>query len=388
MSLLKRDLLKLKIHYQKLGLFGPPTPTGHFVSWCREPLPDEPERRFQLSAFLNKERGVIHKSIWQISDAVNSAIKQGKIFDLIIDAELRTQDEISFKGQLKDKPRTDIRLLRVGSTGGGSICLENLTIYQLVLTSTVPIKLINCQVARFEIGTGLPVRLISINTSIGFLSLSPTCVNHLDVAGGCILNFSCPPPGSENPFTGHVSFKSVFLPRDTKNYLLESEQPYRSLSHHLHSLHNTTATHLFHTAELVVERERSSWTDNLISYLYQGLCDFGNSILRPFLWWLLLIAVTTFIALHSEGGFVAADPESSHLGWKTALFTNDNWSQLLQAGYGAITTALNPLGIFGTKSVLVAQSPWLAAWLTITGISSAVLIALLIFAIRRRFKMQ
>jgi hypothetical protein len=47
---------------------------------------------------------------------------------------------------------------------------------------------------------------------------------------------------------------------------------------------------------------------------------------------------------------------------------------------------LNPLGIFGTKGAVVANSGWLAIWLFVHGLLSALFIALFIFAVRRRFK--
>jgi hypothetical protein len=52
----------------------------------------------------------------------------------------------------------------------------------------------------------------------------------------------------------------------------------------------------------------------------------------------------------------------------------------------AVQATLNPLGIFGTKGAVVASSGWLAFWLFLHGIFSTLFIALLILAVRRRFK--
>jgi hypothetical protein len=49
---------------------------------------------------------------------------------------------------------------------------------------------------------------------------------------------------------------------------------------------------------------------------------------------------------------------------------------------------IHPLGLFGGQPVLVASTQWLSGLLIVEGIFSATLIALTIFALRRRFKLQ
>ena len=54
----------------------------------------------------------------------------------------------------------------------------------------------------------------------------------------------------------------------------------------------------------------------------------------------------------------------------------------------ALQSIVNPFGIFGARAMVVAETGWLNIWLGFSGLVSAVLIALLILALRRRFKMR
>src|SRR5712692_848569 len=371
-------------------------PRGHrteFMRWCKKAtrtLADA--HQYDLQVYVNNNIGDLATGLAALLKDVRVAIQSNKAFNLALNQAINNQ-EISIVGRSKNELATDIARLQVIGIGMSSLRLEGLAIELLQIYHAVSIlDLVNCQIGKIEIGGGGDsLRLTSKNTSVGLLHLTPACIHYLDVTGGCILNFNCPTPSSGNPFMGHVAFApSVFLPKDTKNYLLESAQPYRNIRHHLRALHNSEAASLFHSAELIVERERASWTDNLVSRLYGSFSDFGNSILRPFLWWLLLIAATTFAALHIEGGLISTDATTKNVGWPTndGLYADNDLGLLFRAVYAAFTAAINPFGLFGSKSLLIAQNSWLAAVLTAEQILSAVLITLIIFAIRRRFKIQ
>jgi len=367
------------------------TPTAEFVDWCKNATGTVAEAPlYHLSTSTANQGGDPISALSILLSHVNSAIQSGAAFGLILNQPIDKQ-EIRLVGNFKSEPKTDVANLQFNNAGRASVHLEHLTIELLeIYGSPITLELVNCRVAKVVIHSD-PMRFISKHTSFGLVHLLPLCIHYLDVTGGCVLNFDCPAAGSDNPFTGHVYFApDVFLPKDTKNYLLESAQPYRNLRHHLRALHNTNTANLFHAAELTVERERGSWTENLVSRLYEYFTDFGNSILRPFLWWLLLIAATTLCALHSDGGLVAADPTAKPVGWPVTsdLYADNELAVLIRASYASLSAAINPFGLFGSKSLLIAQSPWLAAILTAEQILSAVLITLIIFAIRRRFKIQ
>jgi hypothetical protein len=49
---------------------------------------------------------------------------------------------------------------------------------------------------------------------------------------------------------------------------------------------------------------------------------------------------------------------------------------------------INPLGLFGVREFIVPANGRLVAFLSFAGLMSVIFIALMILAIRRRFKMQ
>ena len=83
-----------------------------------------------------------------------------------------------------------------------------------------------------------------------------------------------------------------------------------------------------------------------------------------------------------------SEQASSLAGWQTALVEPTTSGDYGRAFYLAMQPLVYPIGIFGVKSLLVPKYPWLAAWLSLHGFLAVVLLALLVFAIRRRFKIQ
>lgn len=214
-------------------------------------------------------------------------------------------------------------------------------------------------------------------------------VHQLHMKSGCVLNFKCAVPGSTNPFTGSISFKNVFFPKNRKEYLLEGPQPYRNIRHHLRNIENGMMANLFHSAELAVEREDDKPTDKIISYAYELFSDFGSSAGRAIGSWFFLGFLVTFILFVSDGAIQAFTEATKYPGWKSFLINYaDCWqNDLRRSFYLSFQNMLNPLSLFGIKILLVAKNGWLAIILAIQGLLSAILIALMIFAIRRRFKM-
>jgi hypothetical protein len=252
----------------------------------------------------------------------------------------------------------------------------------------VKLHMDNCSIARLRIPVGA-VEVTLLDTHIGNLEIAPAALKHYEMKGGSMLNVSCPPPSGGNPFTGTVSFKNVFFPRKRKVFILQGPQPYRNMRHHLRNLENAQMANLIHSAELAVEREDDSWINRILSYLYEWLSDFGSSALRPLLWQGFLFFLSMSLILNSDGAVPALpEPSSALVGWQTILQDPSLSGNYARAVYLALQPVVNPIGIFGPKSLLVPRYPWLVVWLSLHGVMSVILLALLVFAIRRRFKIQ
>lgn len=264
--------------------------------------------------------------------------------------------------------------------------LVNLSIGVLQInSSSIQVELEKCDVAQLLVSEHR-AELRTKQTNIGVLHLRPDSLQHLEMIGGCLLNINCPSPGERNPFTGTVSFSSdVFFPRDRHRYLLKGPQPYRNLRHHLMDLENAQMANRIHSAELAIERDDDSPLNQAISRLYELFSDFGSSTLRPLVW-LVALAVVSFFSTYLTSGTTLALRPDQYVGWQSIFSRTDYVGDVFKALYLSIQPIANPLGIFAKTPLLIAKSPWLALWLSFQGFISVVLIALTIFAIRRRFK--
>ncbi len=266
-----------------------------------------------------------------------------------------------------------------------TLALTDLSIKTLYVVGNAKLRLNNCNIRHLQTqAPNTEIRLYQSN--VGTLYAVGGALGHYEMQGGSLLNVVCPPPGSGNPFTGTVSFTTdVFFPRERDTYILAGPQPYRNLRYHLRSLENAQMANLIHSAELAVEREDDSWTNRVVSYLYEWMSDFGSSALRPFLWQVLLYVSSVCAILYSDGAAVSVPSDLA--GWQEAL-VDPICGGYARAFYLALQPVVNPIGIFGPRSLLIPQYPLLAVWLSVHGFFGLILLALLIFAIRRRFKIQ
>jgi len=320
-----------------------------------------------------------------IEEAVRGAGEPAAIVDSAVDSG--REYEINGSGATLDKYvqslviQTAIRLV-----------LSEVSIKELHVNVAggVTIRATNCNIAQLRndvLNASTEIRLYQSN--VGTLRLRSGALSHLEMWGGSLLNVDCPPPGGGNPFTGTVSFtKNVFFPRRRNSYILPGPQPYRNMRYHLRSLENAQMANLIHSAELAVERGDDSRMNRILSHLYEWMSDFGSSALRPLVWQGVLFVLSFSLILSSDGAVHASqDPTSELVGWQQVLI-DPRWGACARAAYLALQPLVNPIGIFGPRSLLVPRFPWLAVWLSVAGILGIILLALFIFAIRRRFKIQ
>ena len=157
------------------------------------------------------------------------------------------------------------------------------------------------------------------------------------------------------------------------------------MKHHLRAIENTQLANKFHSVELAVERENDDWSARVVSHLYECMSDFGASIGRPVLWWILLIAITTGLFTITEGVEAVSNP-SAYVGWRADLTQPGAYGDAVRALHVTLQATFNPLSIFSGRTLIVPSSSMLAVWAGVHSALSVVLIALFIFAVRRRFK--
>lgn len=370
-----------------------PKPSAELVAWMREPGVQK-GATLTLQSWRRERQGAISHNDWPraaetqffqaIEEAIRGAGEPAAVIDSQVDAGREYQ--ISGSGAPLD---TFIQSLEIHVPI--KLTLSGVSIKHLLLSvAGIALRATNCNIANLGINptnANAEVRLYQSN--VGTLQLRAGALSHFEMQGGSLLNVNSPPPLGGNPFTGTVSFtKDVFFPRRRNIYILPGPQPYRNMRSHLRSLENAQMANLIHSAELAVEREDDSPMNQLLSHLYEWMSDFGASALRPLVWQGVLFILSFSLILGSDGAVQASrDPASELAGWQQVLI-DPRWGACARAAYLAVQPLVNPIGIFGPRSLLIPQSPWLALWLSLAGILGIILLALFIFAIRRRFKIQ
>jgi hypothetical protein len=362
-------------------------PRKELVSWMRDPGDRTKAVTLSLSQKRQARPNGVSEEQWPrgaeeafFREVADSPGKENKFVAAYVDiAVLSNEPKIVGSGASLDRYIQSLTL-----NAGTNFILSDVSIKDLFLTQHgLSVELINCNV-RDLYANSMAAEVRLIHSNVGTLHINSGALKRYEMRAGSLLNVDCPPPGANNPFTGTVSFApDVFFPRKRNAYILPGPQPYRNMRYHLRSLENAQMANLIHSAELAVERADDTLTNKVVSHVYEVMSDFGSSVLRPFLWMVLLYVASVCAILFSDGAALASKP----IGWQRIL-VDPTCGEYARAFYLALQPVVNPIGILGPRSLLVPQYAPLAAWLSVQGFLGLILLALLIFAIRRRFKIQ
>ncbi len=365
-------------------------PLKEFVEWCRDETP-VPDHVLDVETF-DRQR-TPPRGDWgdreekQFFEEVNDRLRANQTFSVSINKALNAPEHTIVGTQ--SGYESYLTNLDIGYHVKGVFKIENVSIKRLTAHSKpTRMTIKNCDIAWLRVNRQTFSNLTIQDSNIGTLELDGgQCLAHYDMRSGSILNVECEPPGPGNPFTGPVSLRTVFLPRDSENYLLKGPQPYRNLRLHLLNLGNVPAASLVHAAELAVEREEEyTKTQKLMSILYQLFSDFGLSAFRPIGWLIALFLVSVILVWATDGATLLEGER--YFGWRSILQWEDWLGSLWRALVMSAQPVANPIGIFRGGTLLVPEYTWLAIWLRMQTLFSIILVALFIFAVRRRFKMQ
>ena len=358
-----------------------------FIKWCATARPDNVNTKFTSSDGGNGNPLSSQQStafIEGIAKVLNTSDDSNSTVDININYGLSSPCSIAARSL---SSKHTIRQFVIHERITEPLILDSLCISDLHLTGGSVKKVIieNSRIATLQI-SGPHSELDIRDTYIGKLVIHPGCLKRCNMHGGGISQLDIQPPGSDNPFTGSIWFANTWFP--TEKDMPQGAQPYRNMRHHLRSLSNMQMADFFHALELRTERRQETWTNKAISYIYDLFSDFGASILRPILWLLLLGVSVSYILITWDGAIPTHTLESSAVGWQTTLLGDDIAAPISRGFYLSFYSIIHPLGLFGGQPVLVASTQWLSGLLIVEGIFAATLIALTIFALRRRFKLQ
>ena len=141
-----------------------------------------------------------------------------------------------------------------------------------------------------------------------------------------------------------------------------------------------------HSAEMAVERENEPWANKLVSYFYQGISDYGSSWFRPLLWLISLTLISTVFIYCFDGAQVRTD--IVYAGWQSELVGYSDSAKLRRSLYLSAQSTYNLFSLFRSQAIILPSNGLVAFLTWLQTVLSIIIITLMIFAIRRRFKIQ
>ena len=267
------------------------------------------------------------------------------------------------------------------------LVLEDKEIGLLELVTRGSFEIRRCRIGKlYAYGSGHTLGLG--NCWIGNLSLERNSFASFRMKGGGILDLSCPTPPGNNPFMGPVRIdRDVFAP-STRDYGLQTAQPYSSLKLHLLNLGNVSAASIFQRAELTFERQDDTPTNKVLGFLYWLGSDYGTSTGRPLLWVAAFYAAASALLISLDAILPPDVGELDNLGWRSIL-TDGGWGgRITRGALYSFQAIFNPLGIFGSRSLLTVSDWWVALVASGLCFLATLSLALFVLALRRRFRIS
>ncbi len=240
------------------------------------------------------------------------------------------------------------------------------------------LKLKHCAIRRLHCWHGASVTLV--NCWVGLMQIGENSLNYFEIRGGNIARLESPLPGQLNPFRGSASIVDAKF-----DSLLENAQAFRNMRHHLSAIHNQEAAAVFHSAEMRTLFGQQNKLDKIFNLIYRGISDYGNSTTRP-LWLFSAFALINFaIFFATDGAVVSGDVANT--GWQLALHEGGWAGDALRSATITLTQIVNPLGIFGVKTIVTAKSISLVISNLVICLAATVSLGFFVFALRRRFRL-
>ncbi|MDH5328270.1 MAG: hypothetical protein OEZ68_22005 [Gammaproteobacteria bacterium] len=360
-----------------------------FLDWCKQiPSPPYYDSQIVLSEFLKGKttsNDPFSEFVLEVSnnyyDQITLNVKIGRGEYVL--SECQTS---------KSRP---MKQLAISCGINTKLKLENMYIEHMHINLTdlhLVMEITGCKIGEINILTSNDGRKFSSkisNTFIGKLVLNPDVINNFKIHSGFVGNMECPPPGSNNPFSGSIKFSNnTDFPTKPIDGFIQGAQPYKNIQHHLRALDNNLAADIFHSLEMRMERHYDSRWSNVFNWFYGAISNYGASIGRPILWLVGLFLLTS-VAIYGIDGTEKAASDDQYHGWQRKLIDPDkNDARMAKAFYLTASYTVNPLGVFKTKNLVVPKDYLALAISTVYSVFSSASFTLLILAIRRRFKLK
>lgn len=343
-----------------------PSRIEEFLRWRQDNLGALPDP-FVVS-FDNWQRSTDRRTLYRTWEA--EQLRQQRRVWLGIQNESGIGDKLDFAAELSglDFSKSQQRLVIDRN-------IRQVTLHQGMVT----IK--NCFIEELTLNSALQSLDVS-DCTIGTLILYQTFADPIRFVRSTVLGIRFMP--RPDGILGNVVLQRVFMPRDNLLGTI-NVQTVRNLRQHLLDHNNRLAAGVLHSVELAHERPHERWPSRVISYIYEVGSDFGNSTVRPAGWLFFSLLSVTVIAAAFD--LVSVGANGLH-GWQEKLGETDWWHRLFRSFIYAGQSILNPLGIFASRSLVIAKTELAALFLTPLSLIGTLAVILLLISIRRRFKLE
>ena len=165
-------------------------------------------------------------------------------------------------------------------------------------------------------------------------------------------------------------------------------QDYRNARINLQARGNQQAAGVFHAIEQSLERRSYPvGISRFLSWGYEVMADFGNSIARPIAWFFGL-TVTGMGVEYATNDAVPEQVVAATNGWRGALASPGPAWRLMRSAVLELRYVRDPLAFLSPRGLVASGSVWISSFLVWQSLLSLTALALLIIAVRRRFKLS
>jgi hypothetical protein len=271
--------------------------------------------------------------------------------------------------------------LEIQNTLGAQIVLRDRSIESLIIGVQSDVKLVRCRVRRLQIENVCTLEME--DTFVGDM-VRNNLISRWGMSGGSVLKLLT--LGNRRHAFGTVEFNHVYFPHDPSEIEVDP-QGYRDARQDLLARNNVLAAAVFHSAELALDRRRERFANRFVSWIYELLSDYGNSIARPLVWFFVIILIVGAISAMFDLTMIGVPPHEL-VGWQMILCDPSWIGDVARSVTYALRAVVNPLNIFRTEPLVVSRSPLAAFGLTVLSLFGTLSLGLIVIGIRRRFKLE
>lgn len=327
----------------------------------------------------------------QLLKKINDALKKGDCINISIDG-LR-EGILSKLSSPVPLPRiSNDNFWQIGSISTSSLSVElsELAVHTISGRGRGQSKFYNCYIGTIDLSSGHPDCSFNFQNcligSIVFEKHRP--ITNLSLKNCRVQSITVPNfESSKYIITNDLRLDGTIFETSDKSVLFLGAQSFRNLRINMAQLENSVAAAHLRRHELRTERPGDPLATGFVSWLYDVLSEYGANTTRSFLWLLLIWGISALLVALFDGGEIAL-PLETYVGWKESMIFEDAGGRFVRSLWLSIQATFSPLAFLGYKQMVVAKFGVTKILLIFQGLFTDGILLMLIFGLRKRFKLN